>query len=401
MKTFIQTLFISFCIIFFLLSLPYILPAKVEITYKKDSDLRARAFQKGLKANPSTLVELKKILKENNQNMSAKRINLGKELFYDTTLSKHNDLACVSCHWLTKDIHAKNIVLNKLTEVQEDNSCLTCHLKDQSGSDRRQTSLGHDKIQNPKHLNSISVLNSSLAKYLTWSGEVKTMQEQVKNSILGKYKLNITKEELLKRLKNDTKYITSFKEAFKNDKEPLSFLNIQEALTSYINTLLTRSSFDLFLEGDDNAISKQAKRGLVNFLNYGCSGCHTGRSVGGQNIQRFPLRNFAGIHDLRPNFNLFPKLEIIDNSFPFPNTGGYKGRANTQFFKVPILRNVTKTSPYFHNGAVSKLKEAVQIMARHQLGKNLQEKKLDEILAFLKTLEGKRVVYKINEEERK
>ncbi len=395
MKSIIQALVFSFFIIILLLSLPFILPAKEEVKYSSDEDLRKVAFSKGLKSNPKTFKELKKVLKQDDISMSSKKILLGKELFYDTILSKNNNLSCVSCHWLSKEIHQKNIMINKLSEITEDNSCLSCHLNDQSGTDRRETSLGDNKLQNPKHLNSISVLNSSLAKYLTWSGEIKSMNEHVKNSILSKYKLNLKEEVLIQRLKDDNKYKKAFKEAFKNNVEAITFLNIQEAISAYINTLITRSTFDLFLEGENSAISKQAKRGLVSFINYGCSGCHTGRSVGGQNIQRFPLRNFAGIHDLRPNFELFPEVKIIDNSFPFPNTGGYKGRANTQFFKVPILRNVTKTSPYFHNGAISKIKQAVQIMARHQLGKDLSEKKIDEIVAFLKTLEGKRVDYKI------
>jgi cytochrome c peroxidase len=220
----------------------------------------------------------------------------------------------------------------------------------------------------------MSILNSSLAKFLTWSGEVRTLKDQIKNSIEASHKLNMSKEEVEKRLN-------------RNYDEVINSLEV------YVKTLLTRSSFDRFLEGDNNAINTNAKQGLVDFMNFGCSGCHTGMSVGGQSVQRFPLRNFAGIHDLRPNLGPPPEFKIIDNTFPFVNKGEYMGRAGTSFFRVPILRNVTKTSPYFHNGSVDKIRKAVEIMGRHQVGINLTNVQIDNIVAFLKTLEGNIVDY--------
>ena len=173
----------------------------------------------------------------------------------------------------------------------------------------------------------------------------------------------------------------------------MTFVNIQKAIAVYVKTLLTRGSFDEFLEGDNEAISTLAKQGLANFMNFGCSGCHTGMSVGGQSVQRFPLRQFASIHDLRPNLGSPPDFAIIDDTFPFENKGGYKGRANINFFRVPILRNITKTSPYFHNGSVDKITDAVEIMGKHQVGLNLSNQQIDEIVEFLKTLEGNIVDY--------
>ena len=207
-----------------------------------------------------------------------------------------------------------------------------------------------------------------------------------------KNKMNIKEDELIEKLSKDEKYINHFNEVFKEENS-LNFINIQKSIAAYVKILLTRSSFDEFLEGDNNAISATAKRGLVNFMNFGCAGCHTGMSVGGQSVQRFPLRQFAGIHDLRPNLGSPPDFEIIDDTFPFENKGGYKGRADTHFFRVPILRNVTKTSPYFHNGSVDKIREAVEIMGRHQVGLNLSNQQIDEIVEFLKTLEGNVVDY--------
>ncbi len=150
------------------------------------------------------------------------------------------------------------------------------------------------------------------------------------------------------------------------------------------------------MEGDNDAISAQAKRGLTNFINHGCKGCHTGMSVGGQSMQRFPIRRFATIHDLRPNFEIYPEFKRIEIDFPFENKGGFLGQDITNKFRVPILRNVTKTSPYFHNGSVAKIREAVAIMGKNQLGINLSNKQIDELVAFLKTLEGDIVDYNIS-----
>ncbi|MDQ1268343.1 MAG: cytochrome c peroxidase, partial [Campylobacterota bacterium] len=152
--------------------------------------------------------------------------------------------------------------------------------------------------------------------------------------------------------------------------------------------------YDRFLEGDNNAMTKEAKRGLANFISLGCKGCHNGMSLGGQSIQRFPLRGFAQFFEMEPNIEISPEVKIVQRAFPFENSGGYLGKNNEHLFRVPILRNVTKTSPYFHNGAVAKIREAVNIMAKHQIGRNLTPTQIDEIVAFLRTLEGEIVDYK-------
>lgn len=292
----------------------------------------------------------------------------------------------------------KKVILNAITskkepnDIKDANNCVICHLSDESGTDRLSTAIGYKGATNPHHLNTMTILNSSLAKYFTWDGEVKSLEKQISNSIQSIHKMNINEDELIKKLTLDEKYITKFDEAFKNENS-LTFINIQKAIAVYVKTLLTRSSFDEFLEGDNEAISALAKKGLVNFMNFGCSGCHTGMSIGGQSVQRFPLRQFARIHDLRPNLGPPPDFKIIDDTFPFENIGGYKGRADTNFFRVPILRNITKTSPYFHNGSVDKIREAVEIMGKHQVGLNLSNQQIDEIVEFLKTLEGNIVDY--------
>ena len=399
MKSFLQVIIVAFIFISFLLLLPNLTKERNFKTYS-DGQLRATAQSKGLKAIPNNYEDLLKMVNDENNPMSQEKIALGKELFFDAKLSLDDTISCSTCHMISKNADDKKIILNAITskkqpnDMKNANNCVVCHLSDESGTDRLSTAIGYKGATNPHHLNTMTILNSSLAKYLTWNGEIKTLEQQISNSIQAPHKMNIKADELVKKLKNDEKYINDFNKVFKDEnQENLTFINIQKAIAVYVKTLLTRSSFDEFLEGNNEAISQNAKRGLVNFMNFGCSGCHTGMSVGGQSVQRFPLRHFAGIHDLRPNLGSPPDFEIIDETFPFENKGGYKGRADTQFFRVPILRNVTKTSPYFHNGSVDKIREAVEIMGRHQVGLNLSNQQIDEIVEFLKTLEGNVVDY--------
>lgn len=404
MKTIIQNIIIAFIVISILLSLPSILKEREFKTYEDDK-LRSTAIAKGLKAIPDSYDELTRVLDNKDNPITREKISLGKKLFFDNALSKYGLMNCATCHMISKNQEEKKIILNSLVankvpnNMQNANNCVVCHLGDESGTDRLSTSLGSNAEKNPYHLNTMTILNSSLAKFLTWSGEVKSVEEQVGNSIEEVHKLGLNKDELIQRLSEKEEYLKDFKIAFKNENS-INFENVKKTIATYVRTLLTRSSFDKFLEGDNDAINIQAKQGLVNFMNFGCSGCHTGMSVGGQSVQRFPLRHFAGIHDLRPNLGPAPYFKIIDNSFPFENKGGYKGRAGTSFFRVPILRNVTKTSPYFHNGSVDKIKKAVEIMGRHQLGLNLSNKQIDEIVAFLKTLEGDIVDYSVKGENK-
>jgi cytochrome c peroxidase len=399
MKSFLQVIIVAFIFISFLLLLPNLTKERNFKTYS-DGQLRATAQSKGLKAIPNNYEDLLKIVNDENNPMSQEKIALGKELFFDAKLSLDDTISCSTCHMISKNADDKKIILNAITskkqpnDMKNANNCVVCHLSDESGTDRLSTAIGYKGATNPHHLNTMTILNSSLAKYFTWNGEIKTLEQQINNSIQAPHKMNIKADELVKKLKNDEKYINDFNKVFKDkNQENLTFINIQKAIAVYVKTLLTRSSFDEFLEGNNEAISQNAKRGLVNFMNFGCSGCHTGMSVGGQSVQRFPLRHFAGIHDLRPNLGSPPDFEIIDDTFPFENKGGYKGRADTQFFRVPILRNITKTSPYFHNGSVDKIREAVEIMGRHQVGLNLSNQQIDEIVEFLKTLEGNIVDY--------
>ena len=376
----------------FILALPDILPSKKPPTYS-DDELRKSALSKGMLPVPKDYDALLKIKDNSAQLLTIEKIALGKELYFDAALSKNKSISCATCHMISKNPNER-VILNELShDSSQMTNCAVCHIRDESGTDRLSNSIGENGVQNPLRLNTLSILNSSLAKYLTWSAETRSVEEEAGVSMLSPFKMDMTPEALEQRLKNNPEYVAKFNEAFKDEsgvaKNLVSFQNAKKALGAYVRTLLTRGAYDRFLDGENDAMSVEAKKGLANFINFGCKGCHTGMSVGGQVAQRFPLKDFFIVEEL--GFRT-PFISSV-NIYPFENVGGFLGKDDIHLFRVPILRNVTKTSPYFHNGSVPKIREAVAIMGKHQLGLYLSETQIDEIVAFLKTLEGDIVDY--------
>jgi cytochrome c peroxidase len=395
-KLLFYALVIAATVLSTILLIAFLMPKKIIPNYS-DEKLRELALSKGLKPVPSSYEELLKLVDDVKNPMTQQKIALGSELFFDTNLSKNRKTSCATCHSFDKDIQNRGALLSTLmTKNPEITNCAACHLRDQSGVDRFTFAEGDSGTQHPRRLNTQTILNTSFAKYFTWSGEVQSIQEQSANSFQAHHKMNLTPKEVEERIKENPKYAARFDEVFKDG---ISFENTTKAIEIYVKTLTTRGAYDRYLEGDNSAISHEAKRGLANFIGFGCKGCHNDISLGGQSIQRFPLREFAQVYDLKLNFEIFPELKRVDSEFPFENSGGYLGKKNEHLFRVPILRNVTKTSPYFHNGAVPKIREAVDIMARHQLGRHLTLSQIDEIVAFLQTLEGDLVDYGIKGEK--
>ena len=198
----------------------------------------------------------------------------------------------------------------------------------------------------------------------------------------------MTPQEAEERLNSDDKLVAEFKKIFHKDK--ISFTNVKNAIGAYERTLLTYGNYDRFLEGNNSAISPQAKRGMTIFMTKGCKGCHVGMSVGGQSMQHFPLRRYFTDY-LGAILN--PNIKIKTSPFPFENIGGFLGKDDKKLFRVPILRNISKTAPYFHNGSVNKLEEAVRIMSKYQLGNEFNQKDIEDVVAFLKALDGELVKY--------
>jgi len=358
MKTFLFAILVTILTLFSIINLPNILPKK-EFKQMSDQELREYALSRNMLPVPTTYKELLKVVNNPNNPLTKEKIELGKDLYFDPILSKNNDIACA-----------------------------TCHILNQGGDDNKPTAIGTNGLKNPFHLNSPTVLNSALQKFQFWNGSAKDVEEQAQGPIQAPFEMALTKKEAIDKLSR-TPYKKRFEKIFKDG---LTFKNIAKAIGAYERTLLTYSPYDKFLNGDNSAISAKAKRGMQLFLTRGCKGCHTGMSVGGQSIQKFPLRAYLSDY---LGLSIDSKIKLKNSPYPFEDLGRFRGRNQMQYFKVPILRNIEKTSPYFHNGAVKDLKEAIRIMSKYQLGKEFTKKEIEEVEAFLKTLTGNLVNYDI------
>jgi len=379
--------------------LPYMIPNKQKNSFS-DAQLRETALSKGMKSIPKEYDAFLKLLDSKENPITKEKVSLGKRLFFDPILSQDNRVACASCHLISKNPHNKTQFLDDILHPKSKTDCMVCHIKDQSGSDRLSTAIGVHGNTDPYHRNTLTILNASLAHYQLWDASSKHSIDTVAKMIHDTNKMGLTEDEVVKKLQSDESYSQVFKKVFK---EGVTFLNTQKAIDAYQRTLLTRSSFDDFLDGANDALTPEAKRGLRNFIELGCKGCHSGRTVGGETIQQFPIRNYNHIIDVTGIFSTeYVGRDVATfnfnfkefHRFPFENVGGFLGQKEQQRFRVPMLRNVTKTSPYFHNGSVFDLREAVRIMGKYQLSMELTEVQIDEITAFLKSLEGKVVEYK-------
>jgi cytochrome c peroxidase len=173
--------------------------------------------------------------------------------------------------------------------------------------------------------------------------------------------------QVLERLKADPKTVADFKAAFPGEPDPVTYKNVGEAIGAFERTLITPSRFDAYLKGDDKALSAEEIQGAKRFVQTGCIACHNGATIGGQ---------------------MYQKLGLV-KPYPTKDLGRYavtKNEADKMMFKVPSLRNVEKTGPYFHDGSVTSLEDAVHKMGEYQLGKDLSEQEVKEIVTFLRSL---------------
>lgn len=271
---------------------------------------------------------------------NAAKIELGKMLFFDTRLSKSNVFSCNSCH---------NIATG--------------------GVDQNRFSTGHKWQVGGR--NAPTVLNASLHIAQFWDGRAKDVEEQAQGPILADVEMAASRDLAIKRLKSIPEYVERFAKAFPGQKEALTYENIANAIGAFERTLLTPSRFDAFLKGDEKALAAQERDGLRLFIDKGCSGCHGGAAVGGNAYEVFGLVN-------KP-----------DNLTDTGRFGVTKNEEMKYVFKVPSLRNIELTYPYFHDGRTFDLDEAIEIMGWTQLGEKLSEKERDNIGAFLRSLTGK------------
>ena len=266
-------------------------------------------------------------------------VELGKKLWFDPRLSKSGFISCNSCHNLSM-----------------------------GGSDNLPTSIGHHWQEGP--INSPTVLNSSLNLAQFWDGRAKDLQEQAGGPIANPGEMAFTHALAVDLLRSIPQYVAEFKKVFGHDK--LTIEEVTSAIAAFEETLTTPNArFDQWLKGDKKAIDAQELRGYQLFKNAGCVACHNGPNLGGSSFQRMGV--------------VEPYKTTSTAEGRFAVTGKDADRFN---FKVPTLRNVELTYPYFHDGAADTLAQAVDTMGRLQLGRKFSDAENADIVAFLKTLTG-------------
>jgi cytochrome c peroxidase len=250
-------------------------------------------------------------------------------------------------------------------------SCASCHLLAEGGDDNRARSPGSDgELLN---FNAPTVFNVALSFRLNWRGNFRTLEEHNEAVLLDARLMNTTWEELLSKLRADAAYREAFATVYGNDPAPAHVL---DALAAFQRSLTTPNArFDRHLHGERDAITPAEERGYLLFKDYGCVACHQGVNVGGNLFQRFGI-----FHDP------FAQLPIRTADLGrFTITG----KADDRFvFRIPSLRNVALTAPYFHDGRAETLEQAIEEMARSQLGRVLTEQEVGLIAGFLGTLTG-------------
>jgi cytochrome c peroxidase len=252
-------------------------------------------------------------------------------------------------------------------------ACATCHVIEHGGDDGQKTSVGIR--QQLGDVNAPTVLNSALNFVQFWNGRAKNLEEQAGGPIENPKEMGNNWPNVLRMLRDDTSYVRQFAEAFPDG---ISEANVRSAIAGFERTLVTPSArFDLWLTGDKQALSAEERAGYELFKSVGCVACHQGRNVGGNMFQRFGV--FGNYLEERGN------LRESDYG-RFALTGN---EADRFVFRVPSLRNVELTAPYFHDGSAATLEDAVRVMARVQLGRPLADEDVSRVVLFLKTLTGK------------
>ena len=252
-------------------------------------------------------------------------------------------------------------------------SCNTCHNVGLGGADYQETSTGHKWRKGPR--NAPTVLNSVYNVAQFWDGRAKDLAEQAKGPVQASVEMNNRPEMVIKTLKSMPEYIELFKKAFPGEKDPVTFDNMAKAIELFEATLVTPDSpFDLFLKGDEKALNTAEKRGLQTFIDKGCSDCHGGINMGGDDYYNFGVIKV-------PTSRL-----VADDEGRFKVTQDPSDKFN---FKSPSLRNIELTMPYFHSGKVWTLKAAVVVMSTAQLESKLTKKEVNDVVAFLKATTGK------------
>ncbi len=296
---------------------------------------------------------LPEVMLDPDRPFSDELVELGKMLYYDPRLSLSGFVSCNSCHNLAT-----------------------------YGVDNLPTSLGHRWAVGPR--NSPTVLNAALHSAQFWDGRAADVEEQAQGPVLNPIEMAVPNEDyMIERLASMPGYVDAFGAAFTDHAEPLTYVNMADAIGAFERTLTTPDRFDDFLEGDGDALSELEREGLQVFINYGCAGCHGGAAIGGTVFARFGV--------VEAYWEATREFVTIDSPTMPMDVGKFavtQDQADLYVFKAPSLRNITRTYPYFHDGSLWDLRAATQIMARVQLGREMSESELDALMAWYATLEG-------------
>ncbi|CAK8714676.1 Cytochrome c peroxidase [Candidatus Electrothrix laxa] len=267
------------------------------------------------------------------------KAELGKKLFFDPRLSKSGFISCNSCHNLSM-----------------------------GGTDNLKTSIGHNWQQGP--INAPTVLNSSLNFVQFWDGRAETLKDQAGGPIANPGEMAFTHDLAQNVLVSIPGYVTEFKQVFGDEK--INIDRVTDAIAEFEKTLVTPNSrFDQWLMGDKDVMTADEQAGYKLFEDSGCISCHYGEAMGGSSFQKMGV------------------MEEYKAKSPAEGRKAVTGKDEDRFaFKVPTLRNVELTYPYFHDGEAETLTEAVDVMGRLQLGAKFTDEQNAQIVAFLKSLTG-------------
>lgn len=272
------------------------------------------------------------------------KLELGKMLYFDPRLSASHAISCASCH---------NLGLG--------------------GADAEPTSIGHRWQHGGR--NAPTVFNSVFNIAQFWDGRAKDLEQQASGPMVNSVEMASPVAHVAEQLKGIPGYEPLFAAAFPDGAEKITLPHVQQAIAVFEATLITPdAAFDRYLKGDANALSAVQKEGLALFIGKGCAACHNGINVGGGSYAPFGVV-------AKPGDNLLPPSD--KGRFMVTKTAG-----DEYVFRVPSLRNVALTAPYFHTGQVWDLRQAVAVMGSSQLGIELNDGDVDRLTAFLVSLSG-------------
>jgi cytochrome c peroxidase len=269
-------------------------------------------------------------------------VELGKKLYFETRISQNGKMSCNTCHMVDGD---------------------------RPGVDNESTSLGVHGKRGDR--NSPTTLNAGFHVAQFWDGRAKTLEDQAKGPVLNPVEMAMPSEvEVISRLKAVPEYPKMFTAAF-GGTDAITYDNFARSVAAFERTLITRDRFDDFMKGDDKALNPQELAGLNLFLSTGCTTCHTGPTIGGNTYHKM------GVIHPYSNTNDVGRIKVTGEEW------------DEYRFKVPSLRNVALTYPYFHDGKTLTLEEALKTMAHIQLGKELTAEEIAQFKSFLGALSDK------------